>query len=374
MDMNPYFQKMIENNASDLFLAVGVPPCVKVNGEIVAISDKKFLEEDVNNAVFSLMNEAQKKEFTQTNECNFAIGVKGMGRFRISTFMQRGQMGCVIRYIQTKIPTIDELNLPSTVKALSMVKKGLILVVGPTGTGKTTTLASMIDCHNRLTQGHILTIEDPIEYLHSHHKCIVTQREVGIDTASFTVALKNAMRQAPDVILIGEVRDSETMRHAIAFAETGHLCLATLHANSTIQALERIGHFYPEEYRDQLWMDVSLNLRAIMAQRLVRHVNGKNRVVAMEILINTPIVAECIRKGEIYNIKQYIGRKDGLGMQTMDQALFKLYEDGLISEEEALQNADSTNNLRILLKLKNHETKAPRKESKKEDDEGLALQ
>jgi twitching motility protein PilU len=242
-----------------------------------------------------------------------------------------------------------------------MAKKGLILVVGPTGTGKTTTLASMIDCHNRLTKGHILTIEDPIEYLHSHHKCIVTQREVGIDTASFSVGLKNAMRQAPDVILIGEIRDSKTMRHAIGFAETGHLCLATLHANNTIQALERVSHFYPEDCRDQVWMDISLNLRAIMAQRLVRHVNGKSRVAAMEILINTPVIAECIRKGEIYNIKEYMGRKDGLGMQTMDQALFKLYEDELINESEALQNADSANNLRILMKLKEHDSKMPRR-------------
>lgn len=368
MEMKPYLHKMIENQASDLYLAVGVPPCVKVNGEIVALSDKQFFEKEVNNAVFSLMNDAQKKEFSMTNECNFAFGVKGLGRFRVSAFMQRGQIGCVIRYIQTKIPTLEELNLPPTVKALAMAKKGLILVVGPTGTGKTTTLASMIDCHNKLTKGHILTIEDPIEYLHSHHKCIVTQREVGIDTASFSIALKNAMHQAPDVILIGEIRDSETMRHAIGFAETGHLCLATLHANSTIQALERISHYYPEEHRDQLWMDLSLNLRGILAQRLVRHVNGKCRVVAMEILINTPVIAECIRKGEIYTIKEYMGRKDGLGMQTMDQSLYKLYEDDLISESEALQNADSSNNLRILMKIKDHDNKSKRKFVRKKDN------
>lgn len=367
MDMTPYLQKMIECRASDFYLAVGVPPCLRVNGELVELSDKPFFEETVNDAVFSLMNEAQKKEFNASNECNFAFGVKGMGRFRVSAFMQRGQIGCVVRYIQTQIPTIDELKLPSTIKALSMVKKGLILVVGPTGTGKTTTIAAMIDCHNRLAKGHILTIEDPIEYLHSHHKSIVTQREVGIDTASYSVALKNAMRQSPDVILIGEVRESETMRHAITFSETGHLCLATLHASSAVHALERIAHFYPEDHRSQLWMDLSLNLRAIVAQRLVRRVDGKTRMVATEILINTPIISECIRKGEISNIQEYMGRNDGLGMQTMDQALFTLFDDGLITENEALLNADSANNLRIMMKLKKHNAKAPRRSARKDD-------
>lgn len=354
MDMQPFFEKMIQNGASDMFLTAGMPPCVRVNGDIMALSDKNFTEEEVSDAIFKLMTDAQQSEFLQTNECNFAIDIKDKGRFRISAFVQRNCRGCVIRHIPSKIPTIDELNLPPVVKALAMIKKGLIIVAGATGMGKTTTIASMLDCHNKLTRGHIITIEDPIEYLHSHKKCIVTQREVGLDTSSFGIALKNAMRQAPDVILVGEIRDVETMRHAISFAETGHLCLATLHASNTTQALERIAHFFPEHVRDQLWLDLSLNLRSIMAQRLVKQSDGKGRTVAMEIMINTPIIAECIRKGEIQSVREYIMRKDGLGMQTMDQALFTLYEQGVIGEEEALQNADSANNMRILMKLRNH--------------------
>ncbi|MGD9592724.1 MAG: PilT/PilU family type 4a pilus ATPase, partial [Candidatus Berkiella sp.] len=274
-------------------------------------------------------------------------------RFRVSAFIQRNQKGCVIRHIQSQIPSIDDLNLPPVVKALTMIKKGLVIVSGATGVGKTTTIASMLDCRNKLSKGHIITIEDPIEYLHTHKKCIVTQREVGIDTSSFATALKNAMRQAPDVILIGEIRDIDTMRHAISFAETGHLCLATLHASNSTQAIERVVHFFPEQFREQLWLDLSLNLRAILSQRLVKRADGKGRVVAMEILVNTPIIAECIRKGEIQNVREYITKNDGVGMQTMDQALFQLYEQGLISEDEALQNADSANNMRILMKLRN---------------------
>ncbi|MBS0286566.1 MAG: PilT/PilU family type 4a pilus ATPase [Proteobacteria bacterium] len=353
MDMLPYLQKMVQNEASDLFLTVDMPPCVRVHGDIVALTETNFSENDVTNAILNLMSEAQKKEYLETNECNFAIDVKELGRFRVSAFVQRNQKGCVIRHIQSKIPSIEELNLPSVVKALSMIKKGLIIVAGATGMGKTTTIASMLDCHNKLTRGHIITVEDPIEYLHVHKKCIVTQREVGIDTSSFAIALKNAMRQAPDVILVGEIRDVETMRHAISFAETGHLCLATLHASNTTQALERIAHFFPEHVRDQLWLDLSLNMRAILAQRLIKKTDGQGRVVAMEVMINTPIISECIRKGEIQSIREYIMRKDGVGMQTMDQALFDLYEKGMISEEEALHNADSANNMRILMKMKN---------------------
>ncbi len=352
MDMLPYFQKMIENDASDMFLTVGMPPCIRVHGDILALSDNNMSDSDIDKAISNLMTQAQREEYKQSNECNFAFDIKALGRFRVSAFIQRNQKGCVIRHIQSNIPTIEELKLPSVVKALAMTKKGLIIVSGATGMGKTTTVASMLDCHNRLTRGHIVTIEDPIEYLHSHRKCIVTQREVGIDTSSFNVALKNAMRQAPDVILIGEIRDTDTMRHAISFAETGHLCLATLHASSTTQALERIAHFFPENVRDQLWLDLSLNLRAILAQRLIRQTDGKGRAVAMEVMINTPVIAECIRKGEIQTIREYIMRKDGLGMQTMDQALFQLYDEGIISEEHALQNADSTNNMRILMKLR----------------------
>jgi twitching motility protein PilU len=358
MDISPLFQKMIDNDASDLFLTAGMPPCFRVHGDVATLSEDKFTDEDVLSAILNMMNEAQKKEYFATNECNFALDIQEMGRFRVSAFVQRNQAGCVIRYIKPVIPTIDELKLPAVVKALSMVKKGLIIVAGATGTGKTTTIASMIDCHNRLSRGHILTIEDPIEYLHPHRKCIVTQREVGIDTASFAVGLKNAMRQAPDVILIGEIRDTETMRNAIGFAETGHLCLATLHANNTTQSLERISHFFPENVRDQLYLDLSLNLRAILAQRLIRQVDGSGRVVAMEIMINTPVISESIRKGEIQSVREYIMRKDGLEMQTMDQALFQLFEKGLISEEQALHNADSANNMRILMKLKQHSNNA----------------
>ncbi len=359
MDLQPYFEKMIQNEASDMFLTADMPPCARVHGEMVALSETAFSQQEVENTILGLMTESQKDEYVQTNECNFAIDVKNLGRFRVSAFVQRNQKGCVIRHIQSKIPSIDELNLPPVVKALAMIKKGLILVVGATGMGKTTTIASMLDCHNKLTRGHILTVEDPIEYLHTNKKCIVTQREVGIDTASFSIGLKNAMRQAPDVILVGEIRDVETMRHAITFAETGHLCLATLHASNTTQALERIAHFFPEDVRDQLWLDLSLNLRAILAQRLIKQVDGKGRIAAMEVMINTPIISECIRKGEIQSIREYIMRKDGLGMQTMDQALFSLYEQGLIAEEDALQNADSANNMRILMKLRNQGVDGP---------------
>ncbi len=373
MEMRPLFEKMIQNEASDLFLTVGMPPCIRVHGDIVALTQANCSEEEVNKAIEGLMTESQLKEYLANNECNFAIDIKEMGRFRVSAFVQRNYKGCVVRHIQSKIPTIDELNLPAVVKALSMLKKGLVIVVGATGMGKTTTIASMLDCHNRLSSGHILTIEDPIEYLHTHRKSIITQREVGIDTASFGIALKNAMRQAPDEILVGEIRDVDTMRHALSFAETGHLCLATLHASNTTQALERITHFYPEEVRDQLWLDLSLNLRAIMAQRLIRRTDGQGRAVAMEIMINTPIIGECIRKGEIQGVREYIMRKDGLGMQTMDQALFELYEQGTITADDALQHADSANNMRILMKLKTQSLAQAQIEMPQSDNSRLDL-
>lgn len=373
INISSYLKKMVGNNASDLFLTVGVPPSVKIHGDIQPISEDVFSANDVASAVLGLMNEDQRNEFNLTNESNFAFGVKDVGRFRVSAFIQRNQIGCVIRHIQTKIPTIDELELPPIIKALSMLKKGLVIVTGATGMGKTTTLASMLDYHNKHSRGHILTIEDPIEYLHSHRKCIVTQREVGIDTASFSVALKNAMRQAPDVILIGEIRDLETMRHALAFAETGHLCLATLHANNANQSLERIAHFYPENFRSQLWMDLSINLRATISQRLVRRVNEGGRVPAIEVMINTPLIAECIRKGETHLIKEYMSRENGQGMQTLDQALFALYDKEKISETDALQYADSANNLRIMIKQKNPLPDISEKELKIEESDERPL-
>ncbi|MBS0288901.1 MAG: PilT/PilU family type 4a pilus ATPase [Proteobacteria bacterium] len=353
MDLKPYFQKMIENEASDLYLTAGMPACVRVNGEILALSNQILAEEVVCEAILSLMTKAQQDEYVSTKECNFALDIDNIGRFRVSAFVQRNHKGCVIRYIKSQIPSIEELKLPSITKTLAMIKKGLILAVGATGMGKTTTISSMINLHNQLTTGHILTIEDPVEYIHKHNKCIVTQREVGIDTDSFAVALKNALRQSPDVILIGEIRDAKTMRYALTFAETGHLCLATLHANDTVQAIERVVHFFPEVVRDKVWLDLSLNLKAIIGQRLIRHKDGNSRVPAVEVMLNTPIIAECIRKGQVQGIREYITRDDGSGMQSMDQSLYQLYEFGLIKDVEALQHAESANNMRILMKLKN---------------------
>jgi twitching motility protein PilU len=350
--MAPFLHKMVENKASDLFLTVGIPPSLKIHDKIYTISPNPCSAQETIQAVTSLMNESQQNEFTRTNECNFAFESEDGGRFRVSAFIQRNHAGCVIRHIQSHIPSVDELKLPAVIKDLAMLKKGLIIVVGATGMGKSTTLAAMLGYRNNMSSGHILTIEDPIEYLHTHRQCIVTQREVGVDTASFEIALKNAMRQAPDVIQIGEIRDAATMKFAVSFAETGHLCLATLHANNTYQALERIGHFYPENSREQLWMDLSLNLRAIMAQQLVPHINGKSRVAAMEVLISTPVIADAIRKGEIHTIREYMMRKNEQGMQSFDQSLFHLFTTGQISHEDALAYADSANNLRLMIKLR----------------------
>ena len=301
--------------------------------------------------VLSIMNDGQRREFVRTHECNFAISSRGVGRFRVSAFYQRNLVGMVLRRIESKIPTVQELQLPTIINELAMTKRGLIIFVGATGTGKSTSLAAMIGYRNRNSSGHIITIEDPIEYVHQHNKCIVTQREVGIDTESFEVALKNTLRQAPDVILIGEVRERETMDYAVSFAETGHLCLATLHANSTNQALDRIINFFPEERRAQLLMDLSLNVRAFVAQRLIPRRDGKGRVPAVEVMLNSPLVSDLIFKGDVGGIKDIMKRSREIGMQTFDQSLFDLYEGGLISYEDALRNADSLNDLRLEIKL-----------------------
>ena len=346
--------KMVEKKASDLFVTAGVAPCIKVNGRLQPVDDTPLTPERARELVLSIMNENQRKDFVRSHECNFAISSRGIGRFRVSAFYQRNLAGMVLRRIETKIPTVEELLLPPIVNDLAMTKRGLIIFVGATGTGKSTSLAAMIGHRNRNSSGHIITIEDPIEYVHQHGKCIVTQREVGIDTESFDIALKNTLRQAPDVILIGEIRSRDTMQHAITFAETGHLCLATLHANNANQALDRIMNFFPADLRDQLWMDLSLNLRAFIAQQLIPTVDGTGRRAAIEVLINAPLVSDLIRKGEVHSLKELMERSTELGMQTFDQALYQLYMDGVISYEHALSHADSQNNLRLMIKMGTH--------------------
>ena len=343
--------KMVEKKASDLFVTAGVAPCIKVNGRLQAVDETPLTPERARELVLSIMNENQRKDFVRSHECNFAISSRGIGRFRVSAFYQRNLAGMVLRRIETKIPTVEELLLPPIVNDLAMTKRGLIIFVGATGTGKSTSLAAMIGHRNRNSSGHIITIEDPIEYVHQHGKCIVTQREVGIDTESFDIALKNTLRQAPDVILMGEIRDRETMEHAITFSETGHLCLATLHANSANQAIDRIINFFPEERRAQLLMDLSANLRCIISQRLIRTEDAK-RKAAIEIMINTPTIADKIFKAQFHEIKPIMERAREQGMRTFDWALFELYNDGFISYEEALRNADSANELRLNIKLK----------------------
>ena len=354
MEVNDMLKAMVEKKASDLFITAGVAPCIKVHGKLHPVDDTPLTPERARELVLSVMNDTQKKDFVSTHECNFAISSRGVGRFRVSSFYQRNLCGMVLRRIETKIPTVEELLLPASINELAMTKRGLIIFVGATGTGKSTSLAAMIGYRNRNSSGHIITIEDPIEYVREHAKCIVTQREVGIDTESFEVALKNTLRQAPDVILIGEIRSRETMQHAVTFAETGHLCLATLHANNANQALDRIQNFFPADSRDQLWMDLSLNLKATIAQQLIPTVDGQGRRAAIEILINTPLVADIIRKGEVHALKELMERSTELGMQTFDQALYNLYLEGSISYEHALAHADSQNNLRLMIKMGTH--------------------
>ena len=349
--MHDLLRRMIERKGSDLFITAGFPPAIKIDGEIRPQSDKPLSTEHAATIVRAIMNDRQTREFDATKEANFAIAPPGIGRFRVSAFIQQGQSGCVLRTIQSKIPTIEELDLPPILKDIVMSKRGLVIVVGATGSGKSTTLASMVGYRNEKTRGHIVTIEDPVEYVHPHRGCVVTHREVGVDTDSWHTALKNTLRQAPDVIMIGEIRDRDTMEYGIQFAETGHLVLATLHANSSNQALDRIINFFPEEKREQLLMDLSLNIRAMVSQRLIPREKTEGRIAAMEIMLGTPLISDLIFRGEVAKIKEVMARSNRLGMKTFDQALFDLFEARHISYEEALRNADSKNELRLRIKL-----------------------
>ena len=352
MNFDRLLQLMVDKGASDLFITAGVPPSIKVHGKIVPATATPLAPEKARELVLSVMNEKQRREFLESKELNFAISARGIGRFRASAFYQRNLAGIVLRRIETKIPGIDDLRLPEIVKELAMTKRGLVIFVGATGTGKSTSLAAMIGYRNRNSKGHIISIEDPIEFIHQHEGCIITQREVGIDTESFETALKNTLRQAPDVILIGEVRTRETMENAIAFAETGHLCLCTLHVNNANQALDRIIHFFPADRHRQLWMDLSLNLRGIVAQQLIPTPDGQGRRACLEVLINTPLAQDLIRKGEVGELKELMKKSTELGMQTFDQALYDLYDSGEITYEDALLHADSPNDVRLKIKLK----------------------
>ena len=342
---------MITKNASDLFISAGFPPAFKVDGKMTPVSQQVLTPTHTLELAHSIMNDRQTAEFESTHECNFAISPSGIGRFRVNVFMQQQRVGMVLRTITTKIPQLEELGLPDVLKDIVMTQRGLVILVGGTGCGKSTTLAAMLGYRNKNSRGHIITIEDPVEYVHEHASCLVTHREVGVDTDSWQVALKNTLRQAPDVILIGEVRDRETMEYAVAFAETGHLCLCTLHANSANQALDRIINFFPEERREQLLMDLSLNIKALISQRLIPKADGVGRAVAMEILLNSPLISDLIFKGDVHEIKQVMSRSRELGMQTFDQALFDLFESGQIGYAEALKSADSVNDLRLKIKL-----------------------
>jgi twitching motility protein PilU len=349
--VNDLLRLMVSRNGSDLFLTCDFPPAIKVDGKITKVSPQPLTGQHTLALARALMNDKQAAEFERTKECNFAISPQGIGRFRANAFVQQGNVGLVLRTIPKTLPTIDGLNLPKVLKDVAMSKRGLVIFVGGTGCGKSTSLAAMVDYRNENSFGHIVTVEDPIEFVHPHKNCIVTQREVGIDTEDWEPALKNSLRQAPDVILMGEIRDRETMEHAVAFAETGHLCLATLHANSTNQALDRIINFFPDERRTQLLMDLSLNLKGLVSQRLLPLQNGKGRIAAVEIMLNSPLITDLIFKGDVPEIKEIMKRSRELGMQTFDQSLFDLYEDNLVSLEDALRNADSMNDLRLQVKL-----------------------
>ncbi len=342
---------MMGKKASDMFITAGFPPAMKIDGKMTPVSQQVLSPQQAREIARSIMNDKQTSEFDASNECNFAIGIPGVARFRVNAFVQRGSVGLVFRTITTKIPSFDDLGLPEVLKDIAMTKRGLVIFVGGTGSGKSTSLAAMVGYRNHNSFGHIITIEDPVEFVHDHGNCIITQREVGVDTDNWHIALKNTLRQAPDVILIGEIRDRDTMDYAIAFAETGHLCMATLHANSTNQALDRIINFFPEERRHQLLMDLSLNVKAFVSQRLIPKADGIGRAAAIEIMINSPLISDLIFKGDVHEIKEIISRSRELGMQTFDQALFDLHERGDISYEEALRNADSVNDLRLKVKL-----------------------
>ncbi len=351
MKIEDLLGRMVQEGASDGFITADAPPSIKVDGEICPISDTPLTEEETRALVLSTLRKDQQEDFQKHHECNYAMSSESLGRFRASAFVQRGKCGLIVRRIQSEIPTIDELGLPPVIKELAMTKRGLIIFVGATGTGKSTSLAAVVGYRNHNSRGHIISIEDPIEYIHEHAGCIITQREVGMDTASFDVALKNALRQAPDVILIGEVRTAETMRQALTFAETGHLCLCTLHANNANQALDRIQSFFPSELHNQVWMDLSLNLKAMVAQQLLPRKDGKGRTPVVEVLLNSPLIAEYIRKGEVHLIKELMAKSTELGMQTLDQSLVKAYKEGLIDKEEALRFADSANDVRLKIKM-----------------------
>jgi twitching motility protein PilU len=351
MNIELLLERVVQDGASDGFISAGAPPSIKVDGKVFPITDDAVSEEEARELVLSTMREDQKDTFLKHHECNYALSYEDLGRFRASAFVQRGKCGLVVRRINTDIPTIDELGLPPIIKELSMTKRGLVIFVGATGTGKSTSLAAMVGYRNAYSHGHIISIEDPIEYLHDHGNCIVTQREVGMDTESFDVALKNTLRQAPDVIMIGEVRSAETMAQALTFAETGHLCLCTLHANNANQALDRIQSFFPAELHDQVWMDLSLNLKSMVAQQLIPRKDGKGRAPVVEVLLNSPLVADYIRKGEVHLIKELMAKSTELGMQTLDQSLVAAFKEGVISKEDAVRYADSANDVRLQIKM-----------------------
>ena len=356
--INDLLKLMLQRKGSDLFITADFPPAIKVDGKVTKVSSQNLTAGHTLALVRSVMNDKQAAEFERTKECNFAISPAGIGRFRCNAFIQQGNIGMVMRVIPAELPTIDGLGMPQILKEVAMSKRGLTILVGATGSGKSTTLAAMVDWRNINSQGHIITIEDPVEFVHPHKNCIVTQREVGLDTEDWEAALKNTLRQAPDVILMGEIRDRETMEHAVAFAETGHLCLATLHANSANQALDRIINFFPEERRQQLLMDLSLNLRALISQRLIAKQEGKGRTAVVEIMLNSPLISDLIFKGEVGEIKEIMKKSRELGMQTFDQALFDAFEANLISYEDALRNADSANDLRLQIKLTSKRAKS----------------
>lgn len=367
--MRELLARLKARKGSDLFITAGFPPAMKIDGQIEHAMKSALSADDATIMVRAIMNDRQMKEFEATKECNFAIQPGSIGRFRVNAFVQQGRTGAVLRVITTEIPTLEELELPSVLNELVMSKRGLVLVVGGTGSGKSTTLAAMLGHRNHKARDHIITIEDPIEYVHPHRGCIITQREVGVDTENWGAALKNTLRQAPDVILIGEIRDSDTMEYGIQFAETGHLCLATLHANSSNQALDRIINFFPEERRPQVLMDLSLNLRGILSQRLLRRKESEGRIAALEVMLNTPLISDLIFKGNVTKLKEVMSRSTEAGMRTFDQCLFDLHEAGKISYEEALRHADSQNELRLRIKLESKRTPG----SLKDDDEVAKL-
>jgi len=356
--INDLLKLMISRNGSDLFITSDFPPAMKVDGKLTKVSPQPLSGAHTLALARSIMNDRQSAEFERTKECNFAISPAGVGRFRVNAFVQQGKVGMVLRVIPQQLPTLDGLSMPPVLKDVVMAKRGLCVLVGATGSGKSTTLAAMVDWRNEHSFGHIITVEDPVEFVHPHKNCVVTQREVGLDTDSWEAALKNTLRQAPDVILMGEIRDREAMEHAIAFAETGHLCMATLHANNANQALDRIINFFPEERRSQLLMDLSLNLKAMISQRLIPKQDGKGRGAAVEIMLNSPLVSDLIFKGEVTGIKEVMKKSRNLGMQTFDQALYDLFESNVISYEDALRNADSVNDLRLQIKLNSQRAKS----------------